>query len=304
MKGIILAGGQGTRLYPVTLTICKQLLPVYDKPMIYYPLSVLMMAGIQEILIISTPTDLPRFEQLFQDGSHLGLNITYAAQAKPEGIAQAFLIGETFIGDDSAALILGDNIFYGHHLASLVSSCRFFEKGAVIFGYEVKDPERYGIAEFDRDGKVIEIVEKPQHPKSNFAVTGLYFYDNDVIEIARHLKPSKRGEYEITDVNRIYLERGDLHLKILDRGFAWLDTGTHASLQQASSYVQTLQERQGISIACLEEIAYKRGFISREQLEKRIALLAKSEYGQYLEKMLARDNLLTAKEGELEKILP
>ena len=295
MKGIILAGGQGTRLYPVTLSTCKQLLPVYDKPMIYYPLSVLMMAGIQEILIISTPGDLPRFEQLFGDGSHLGLKISYAAQEKPEGIAQAFLIGENFIGEDNVALILGDNIFYGHHLGSLVSSCRFLEKGAVIFGYEVKDPERYGIVEFDPSGKVIEIVEKPQHPKSNFAVTGLYFYDNDVIKIARTLEPSKRGEYEITDVNRIYLERGDLHLRVLDRGFAWLDTGTHSSLQQASMYVQTLQERQGISIACLEEIAYKMGFISRQQLDTRIGLLSKSDYGQYLKQMLVRDSLLNEK---------
>jgi glucose-1-phosphate thymidylyltransferase len=302
MKGIVLAGGQGTRLYPVTLSICKQLLPVYDKPMIYYPLSVLMMAGIQEILIISTPGDLPRFQQLIGDGSHLGLSISYAAQEKPEGIAQAFLIGEKFIGDDTVALILGDNIFYGHHLASLVSSCRFLEKGAVIFGYEVKDPERYGIVEFDMDGKVIDIAEKPQAPKSNFAVTGLYFYDNDVIEIARVLKPSKRGEYEITDVNRVYLERDDLHLRILDRGFAWLDTGTHSSLQQASMYVQTLQERQGISIACLEEIAYKMGFISREQLEQSIALLIKSDYGQYLKQMLMRDGLFSEKAKELQKI--
>jgi glucose-1-phosphate thymidylyltransferase len=291
MKGIILAGGQGTRLYPVTLSMCKQLLPVYDKPMIYYPLSVLMMSGIQEILIISTSEDLPRFKQLFHDGDHLGLSISYAVQEKPEGIAQAFLIGEDFIGDGNVALILGDNIFYGHHLSSLVSSCRFLEKGAIIFGYEVKDPERYGIVEFDDAGKVTAIVEKPQFPKSNFAVTGLYFYDNDVIDIACHLKPSKRGEYEITDINRIYLERGDLHLRLLDRGFAWLDTGTHSSLQQASNYVQTLQERQGISIACLEEIAYKMGFISREELEKRIALLLKSNYGQYLKQMLERDNM-------------
>jgi glucose-1-phosphate thymidylyltransferase len=290
MKGIILAGGQGTRLYPVTLSTCKQLLPVYDKPMIYYPLSVLMMSGIQEILIISTSEDLPRFKQLFNNGAHLGLSISYAIQEKPEGIAQAFLIGEDFIDDDNVALILGDNIFYGHHLSSLVSSCRFLEKGAIIFGYEVKDPERYGIVEFDDSGKVTAIIEKPQFPKSSFAVTGLYFYDNDVIDIARHLRPSKRGEYEITDVNRIYLERGDLHLRLLDRGFAWLDTGTHASLQQASHYVQTLQERQGISIACLEEIAYKMGFISREQLEKRIALLLKSDYGQYLKQMLERES--------------
>ncbi len=291
MKGIILAGGQGTRLYPVTLSTCKQLLPVYDKPMIYYPLSVLMMSGIQEILIISTLEDLPRFRQLFHDGVHLGLSISYAVQERPEGIAQAFLIGEDFIGDDNVALILGDNIFYGHHLSSLVSSCRFLEKGAIIFGYEVKDPQRYGIVEFDDTGKVTAIVEKPQFPKSNFAVTGLYFYDNDVIDIARHLKPSKRGEYEITDVNRVYLERGDLNLRLFDRGFAWLDTGTHSSLQQASNYVQTLQERQGISIACLEEIAYKMGFISREELEKRVALLLKSDYGQYLKQMIERDIL-------------
>src|SRR5579871_3395549 len=229
MKGIILAGGSGTRLHPVTQAVSKQLLPVYDKPMIYYPLSVLMMAGIQEILIISTPEDLPRFKQLLNDGSHLGLKLSYAAQEKPEGIAQAFLVGEDFIGEDNVALILGDNIFYGHHLASLVSSCRLLEKGAIIFGYEVKDPERYGIVEFDEAGKVTAIVEKPQFPKSSFAVTGLYFYDNDVVEIARQLTPSKRGEYEITDVNSVYLERGDLHLRLLERGFAWLDTGTHSS---------------------------------------------------------------------------
>jgi glucose-1-phosphate thymidylyltransferase len=293
MKGIILAGGQGTRLYPVTLTICKQLLPVYDKPMIYYPLSVLMMAGIREILIVSNAGDLPCFAQLFQDGSHLGLNLSYAVQHKPDGIAQAFLIGEEFVGDDNVALILGDNIFYGHHLSSLISSCRFLEKGAIIFGYEVKDPERYGIVEFDATGQVTDILEKPQFPKSNFAVTGLYFYDNDVIDIARHLQPSKRGEFEITDVNRAYLERGDLHLRLLDRGFAWLDTGTHSSLQQASQYVQTLQERQGISIACLEEIAFKMGFISRDQLEKRIAVLLKSDYGQYLKQMLERESIFS-----------
>ena len=289
MKGIILAGGQGTRLFPVTLSVCKQLLPVYDKPMIYYPLSVLMMAGIKEILIISSAEDRPRFQLLFGDGSHLGLKLSYAVQEKPEGIAQAFLIGESFIGDDTVALILGDNIFYGHHLSSLVSSCCNLEKGAIIFGYEVKDPERYGVVEFDETGKVIDIVEKPAFPKSRFAVTGLYFYDNDVIEIARQLKPSKRLEYEITDVNRIYLERGDLHLRLLDRGFAWLDTGTHPALQQASQYVQTIQERQGISIACLEEIAYRMGFISRAQLEKQVEILIKSDYGQYLKLMLERE---------------
>lgn len=290
MKGIVLAGGKGTRLFPVTLTVCKQLLPVFDKPMIYYPLSVLMMAGIREILIISTPEDLPRFEQLFGDGSHLGLQLSYASQPKPEGIAQAFLIGEDFIGDDSVALILGDNIFYGHHLASLVSSCCQLEKGAVIFGYEVKDPQRYGVVDFDENGKVIDIVEKPSNPCSRFAVTGLYFYDNDVIEIARNLKPSSRNEYEITDVNKVYLERGNLHLRLLDRGFAWLDTGTHNALQQASLYVQTIQERQGVSIACLEEVAYKMGFISREQLHKQAEALAKSDYGQYLKQMLEREN--------------
>jgi glucose-1-phosphate thymidylyltransferase len=291
MKGIILAGGQGTRLFPVTLSVCKQLLPVYDKPMIYYPLSVLMMAGIQEILIISTPDDLPRFEKLLGSGSDLGLSLSYAAQEKPEGIAQSFLIGESFIGDDTVALILGDNIFYGHHLSALVSSCCHLEKGAVIFGYEVKDPERYGVVEFDAAGKVLDIVEKPHTPKSRFAVTGLYFYDNDVVEIARTLKPSKRFEYEITDVNRTYLERGDLHLRLLDRGFAWLDTGTHSALHQASQYVQTIQERQGISIGCLEEIAYKMGFIDREGLEQRIAAFSKSDYGQYLKQMLERENL-------------
>ncbi|MBI2812358.1 MAG: glucose-1-phosphate thymidylyltransferase RfbA [Candidatus Melainabacteria bacterium] len=294
MKGIILAGGQGTRLYPVTLSVCKQLLPVYDKPMIYYPLSVLMMAGIQEILIISTPEDRPRFEQLFGDGGHLGLKLSYAVQEKPDGIATAFLIGEKFIGEESVALILGDNIFYGHDLSAILTPCRNLEEGAVIFGYEVKDPQRYGVVEFNPSGKVIDIVEKPEVPKSRFAVTGLYFYDNDVIEIARNLKPSQRGEYEITDVNRAYLNRGDLNLQLLDRGFAWLDTGTHSALQQASLYVQTIQERQGISIACLEEIAYKMGFITQEQLQRQISLLTKSDYGQYLIQMLARENIFVS----------
>lgn len=292
MKGIILAGGKGTRLYPVTLSVCKQLLPVYDKPMIYYPLSVLMMAGIREILIISTPSDQPLFEQLFGDGSQLGLKLSYASQTKPEGIAQSFLIGEEFIGEDSVALVLGDNIFYGHHLSSLVSSCCNLEKGAVIFGYEVKDPERYGVVEFDENGKVVDIVEKPQHPKSRFAVTGLYFYDNDVIEIARSLKPSHRMEYEITDVNHAYLMRGDLHLRLFDRGFAWLDTGTHEALSQASQYVQTIQERQGIRIACIEEIAYRMGFITRSQLEQLVGVLSKSDYGAYLKQMLERESAL------------
>ncbi len=292
MKGIILAGGKGTRLHPVTLGVCKQLLPVYDKPMIYYPLSVLMMAGIREILIISTPSDQSRFEQLLGDGSHLGLKLVFASQAKPEGIAQAFLIGEEFIGEDSVALVLGDNIFYGHQLSSLVSSCCNLEKGAIIFGYEVKDPERYGVVEFDENGNVVDIVEKPQSPKSRFAVTGLYFYDNDVIEIARRLKLSHRQEYEITDVNRAYLVRGDLHLRLLDRGFAWLDTGTHEALAQASQYVQTIQERQGIRIACIEEIAYRMGFISRSQLEQLADMLSKSDYGSYLKQMLERESLI------------
>ncbi|MBS0621294.1 MAG: glucose-1-phosphate thymidylyltransferase RfbA [Verrucomicrobia bacterium] len=282
MKGIILAGGKGTRLYPVTVSVCKQLLPVYDKPMIYYPLSVLMMAGIREILLISTAEDLPRFKQLLGDGSEYGIQLSYAIQEKPEGIAQAFLIAEDFIQDDTVALILGDNIFYGHDLPSLISPCRHLEKGAIIFGYEVKDPERYGVVVLDEQGKVIDIEEKPLFPKSRYAVTGLYFYDNDVIEIARHLTPSARGEYEITDINRAYLERGDLHLRILERGFAWLDTGTHEALQQASSYVKTIQERQGMQIACLEEVAYQMGYISKEQLHLRAERLATSTYGQYL----------------------
>lgn len=262
--------------------------------MIFYPLSVLMMAGIREILMISCPEDLPRFQELFGDGSQLGLTLKFQVQEKPEGIAQAFIIGEKFIGDDAVALILGDNLFYGHNLPQLLSTCRHLEKGAIIFGYEVKDPKRYGVVELDACGKVVSIVEKPKAPKSPFAVTGLYFYDNDVIEIARQLKPSHRQEYEITDVNRAYLERGDLHLRLLDRGFAWLDTGTHASLQMASQYVQTIQDRQGISIACLEEIAWKMGYISTELLQKRIALLSKSEYGQYLKLMLERESLIAS----------
>jgi glucose-1-phosphate thymidylyltransferase len=289
MKGIVLAGGLGTRLYPVTLSVCKQLLPIYDKPLIYYPLSVLMMAGIQDVLIISSPEDLPHFKNLFGDGSSLGLKLTYVVQEKPEGIAQAFILGEEFIGDDSVALILGDNIFYGHNLSQLVSSYNNLEKGAIIFGYEVKDPERYGVVEFNEKGQVIDIVEKPESPKSRFAVTGLYFYDNDVVQIAKSLKPSERLEYEITDINRAYLERGDLHCRILDRGFAWLDTGTHSALQQASQYVQTIQDRQGISIGCLEEIAYKMGFLSLEQLEAKIAPLAKSDYGRYLKELVERE---------------
>jgi glucose-1-phosphate thymidylyltransferase len=288
MKGIILAGGKGTRLYPVTLGVCKQLLPVYDKPMIYYPLSVLMMAGIRDILIISSPEDLPRFEQLFGDGSHLGLQLAYAVQEKPEGIAQAFLIAETFIGEDTVALILGDNIFYGHSLPEILASCRLLEQGAIVFGYEVKDPERYGVISFDSAHRVTSIEEKPLTPKSRYAVTGLYFYDNDVIEIARQLKPSHRNELEITDINQVYLERGDLHLRLLDRGFAWLDTGTHEALQQAASYVKTIQERQGISIACLEEVAYSMGFITEKELQQQADKLSKSDYGVYLRQVLAQ----------------
>lgn len=288
MKGIILAGGRGTRLYPVTLSVCKQLLPVFDKPMIYYPLAVLMMAGIRDILIISTSEDLPRFKQLLNDGSSLGIHLSYAVQERPEGIAQAFIIGESFIGNDSVALILGDNIFYGHRLLELLSSCSQLEKGGVIFGYEVKDPSRYGIVEFSPSGEVIDIIEKPTSPKSHIAVTGLYFYDNDVIEIAKSLKPSLRQEYEITDVNRIYLQRGDLRLCLFDRGFAWLDTGTHEALQAASQYVKTIQERQGISIACLEEIAFEKHYISKEQLAVLAKQLSTSEYGQYLETVVSR----------------
>lgn len=282
MKGIILAGGRGTRLHPVTIGLCKQLLPIYDKPMIYYPLSVLMQAGIRDILIISTPEDLPRFERIFGDGSQLGLHFTYLPQHRPEGIAQSFLIAEQFIGEDSVALVLGDNIFYGHALPQILSSCKDLESGGIIFGYEVKDPERYGVVEFDSDMKVTSIVEKPQNPASRFAVTGLYFYDNDVIEMARQLKPSSRGEYEITDLNTAYLKRGDLHLRILERGFAWLDTGTHEALQQASSYVQTIQMRQGIKIACIEEIAYRMGYIDSSRLKEFAEQYAKSEYGAYL----------------------
>lgn len=282
MKGIILAGGRGSRLYPITLGICKQLLPIYDKPMIYYPLSVLMQAGIRDILIISTPEDLLRFQRIFGDGSQLGLHFSYLPQHQPEGIAQAFLIGEKFIGEESVALVLGDNIFYGHVLPEILATCKDLESGAIIFGYEVKDPERYGVVEFDAQMKVTSIVEKPENPASHFAVTGLYFYDNDVISIARNLKPSARNEYEITDVNMAYLRRGDLHLRIFERGFAWLDTGTHDALQQASSYVQTIQMRQGIKIACIEEIAYRMGFIDSSRLKQFAEKYAKSEYGSYL----------------------
>jgi glucose-1-phosphate thymidylyltransferase len=281
MKGIILAGGAGTRLHPLTLVISKQLMPVYDKPMIYYPLSTLMMAGIQEILIISTPADLPHFKRLFGDGNSLGLNFTYAEQPEPKGLAQAFTIGETFIGSDSAALILGDNIFYSTGLSSLLQQCKD-PKGGIIFAYHVSDPERYGVVDFDKEGNVLSIEEKPKQPKSNYAVPGIYFYDNQVVEIAKNLQPSARGEYEITDVNRVYLEKKQLKVMKFGRGTAWLDTGTFTSLMQAGVFVQTIEERQGLKIGCIEEIAYRMGFISAEQLEKLAQPLTKSGYGQYL----------------------
>lgn len=282
MKGIILAGGKGTRLYPTTLGACKQLLPIYDKPMIYYPLSVLMLAGIRDILIISTPDDLPRFQELFQDGAKLGLSISYAFQAEPNGIAEAFVIGKSFIGNDSVALILGDNIFYGHHLGEDLQDAVCLNDGALIFGYEVKDPKRYGVIAFNQDMQVIDIIEKPEIPPSDYAVTGLYFYDNDVVSIASGLKPSARGELEITDVNKAYLQRGTLKLKLFDRGFAWLDTGTCATLHSASAYVHAIQERQGIKIACIEEIAFQKGYIDEEQLLERAQFFSQSEYGAYL----------------------
>jgi glucose-1-phosphate thymidylyltransferase len=282
MKGILLAGGSGSRLYPLTLGISKQLLPVYDKPMIYYPLSVLMEAGIREILIISTPHDLPIFQKILGDGSHLGLSFSYAEQPRPEGLAQAFIIGGSFIGKDTVCLILGDNIFYGPGLPETLQRTVQMTHGGLIFGYLVRDPERYGVVEFDSNGKVTAIVEKPKHPRSQYAVPGLYFYDNDVVDIAKGLKPSDRGELEITDVNMAYLRRQDLRVELLGRGFAWLDTGTHEALQQAASYVQAIQERQGLKISCLEEIAFRLGYIDREQLRKLAANFMKNDYGQYL----------------------
>ena len=282
MKGIILAGGSGTRLYPLTRVLSKQLIPVYDKPMIYYPLSVLMLAGIKDILIISTPRDLPQFQELFGDGSHLGLSISYEEQPKPEGLAQAFIIGKSFIGDDNVALILGDNIFFGSGFSHVLNDCATLSEGGLIFGYPVKDPERYGVVEFDNDHKVVGITEKPEHPKSNFAVPGLYFYDNSVIEIAENIKPSPRGELEITDINMEYLRRGNLRVQPLSRGFCWLDTGTHESLQQAASYVQAVQDRQGLKVACIEEIAYNLGYIDTAQMKHLAQDMLKNQYGQYL----------------------
>jgi glucose-1-phosphate thymidylyltransferase len=285
MKGIILAGGSGTRLHPLTLVVSKQMMPVYDKPMIYYPLSILMLAGIREILIISTPHDLPGFEKLFGDGSRIGCKISYAVQEQPNGLAQAFVIGEEFIGQDKVALVLGDNIFHGDGLSKLLQTMNDPD-GGVVFAYQVSDPERYGVVEFDENNNVISIEEKPEQPKSHYAVPGLYFYDNSVVEIAKNIKPSPRGEYEITDVNKEYLRRGKLKVGVLSRGTAWLDTGTFASLMQAGQFVQVIEERQGLKIGCIEEVAYRMGFISREELQKVAEPLLKSGYGQYLNNLL------------------
>lgn len=286
MKGIILAGGSGTRLYPLTKVTSKQLLPVFDKPMIYYPMSILMEAGIREIMIISTPEDTPRFEELLGDGSQFGLELSYKVQPSPDGLAQAFILGEEFIGDDSVAMILGDNIFHGHGLTKRLVEAANRKEGATVFGYYVEDPERFGVVEFDENGKAVSLEEKPEHPKSNYAVTGLYFYDNDVVKYAKNLKPSARGELEITDLNRIYLENGNLNVTLLDDGFTWLDTGTHESLVDATNFVKTVEEHQHRKIACLEEIAYLNGWISKEDVLEVYEVLKKNQYGQYLKDVL------------------
>ena len=295
MKGIILAGGKGTRLYRVTQTVCKQLLPVYDKPMIYYPLSVLMLAGIKEILIISTPEATPMFQSLLKDGSQLGISISYKVQPSPDGLAQAFILGEQFIGDDNVALVLGDNIFYGQGFSGMLKNAVERSEGATVFGYKVKDPHRFGVVEFDKSGKVLSLEEKPKNPKSDYAVTGLYFYDNKVVEYAKSLKPSVRGEIEITDLNNVYLENGDLNVELLGRGFAWLDTGTHESLLQASHYIETIEKNQGVKVACLEEIAYLKKFISEAEFLKQVEFYNFSDYGVYLKNIVANQEPVSLK---------